>query len=86
MTEGFGVGWPKVRGVGRMFDNDKALLVMLDKKPTDDELRAMHAALRDEPAADCRAKTIITILANTPPDEWLSKTEIHAALLEFRAK
>jgi len=39
----------KVRGVGRMFDNDKAVLVMLDRKPTDDELRALHEALTPAP-------------------------------------
>ena len=32
----------RVVGVGRMFDNDKALLLMFGRKPTDDELRIIH--------------------------------------------
>lgn len=32
----------KAIGVGRMFDNDRALLVIFDKKSTDDQLRAVH--------------------------------------------
>lgn len=32
----------KVLGVGRMADNERALLVTLDGVPTDDELRAFH--------------------------------------------
>lgn len=31
-----------VRGVSRMHDNGKALLVSFDRKLTDDELRAFH--------------------------------------------
>lgn len=38
--------WPHVLGVGRMFDNKKALLVSMEREPTDDELRAFHDALR----------------------------------------
>lgn len=34
--------FPYVRGIGRMFDNEKAILLILDCKPTDDELRFMH--------------------------------------------
>lgn len=34
--------FPYVRGIGRMFDNEKAVLLILDCKPTDDELRFMH--------------------------------------------
>lgn len=43
-------GWPHVRGIGRMFDNEKALLISLDRKPTDDELRAIHDFLNDRTA------------------------------------
>lgn len=40
----------KVSGVGRMWDNEKALLLILDRKPTDDELRAIHNQLSGETA------------------------------------
>lgn len=36
----------KVMGVGRMADNDRAVLVMLKQQPTDDELRGLHQFLR----------------------------------------
>jgi hypothetical protein len=36
----------KARGVGRMFDNEKAVLVMFDRKLTDDELRSLHDQIR----------------------------------------
>jgi hypothetical protein len=32
-----------------------------------------------------RALHMILVLANTPPNEWRSKPEIHEALAEFRA-
>lgn len=32
----------KARGVGRMADNDKAVLLIFDRPLTDDELRALH--------------------------------------------
>lgn len=37
---------PRVRGVGRMADEPRALLVLLTEIPTDDELRSMHEFLR----------------------------------------
>lgn len=37
---------PPIQGVGRMFDNEKAVLVMFRRKLTDDELRALHEFLR----------------------------------------
>jgi hypothetical protein len=37
----------RVRGVGRVADEPRALLVMLTERPTDDELRSMHDFLRD---------------------------------------
>lgn len=35
-----------VMGVGRMFDNERALLVVFKGKPTDDDIRAVHERLR----------------------------------------
>lgn len=37
---------PRVLGVGRMGDNPRAVLVSLERAPTDDELRALHDYLR----------------------------------------
>jgi hypothetical protein len=37
---------PKVRGVSRMGDNPKALLVCFDREPSDDDIRALHEALK----------------------------------------
>ena len=39
-------------GVSRMFDNPKALLLMLTRVPTDDEIRAIHAALAKQGGAE----------------------------------
>lgn len=39
-------------GVSRLFDNDRALLLILDRKPTDEELRAVHEHLRTLQAED----------------------------------
>lgn len=36
---------PRVWGVSRMFDNEQALLVSLDRKPTNDEMRDIHDLL-----------------------------------------
>jgi hypothetical protein len=36
----------RARGVGRMFDNEKAILVIFDRKLTDDELRSLHEQIR----------------------------------------
>lgn len=41
------MGYPKVNGVGRMADNDKAMLVMFERKLTDDELREFHEFIRE---------------------------------------
>lgn len=35
-----------VRGVGRMADEPRALLVLLNERPTDDELRSIHEFLK----------------------------------------
>ena len=37
----------RVRGVGRVVDEPKALLVFLDGQPTDDHIRSLHEFLRD---------------------------------------
>ncbi len=44
-------GKPRVRGVGRVADEPRALLVMLTTVPTDDQLRELHNFLRDWRAA-----------------------------------
>lgn len=36
-------------GVARMADNECAILVCFNRAPSDDELRALHDALRPEP-------------------------------------
>lgn len=36
------------------------------------------------PTLKGRALRMIHVLANTPPNEWRTKREIHAALAEFR--
>ena len=36
----------RVRGVGRVADEPRAILVMLTERPTDDEVRALHDYLR----------------------------------------
>lgn len=42
---------PKVRGVSRVEDNPKALMLALDEVPSDDDMRAVQEALRCSPAA-----------------------------------
>lgn len=37
---------PRVLGVSRVADNQRAILVSLDRSPTDDEMRALHDAMR----------------------------------------
>lgn len=36
----------KVQGVGRMADNPRAVLISLDERPSDDDLRDLHEFLR----------------------------------------
>jgi hypothetical protein len=38
-----------VRGVGRVADEPRAILVLLNERPTDDEMRAIHDLLRASP-------------------------------------
>lgn len=38
--------WPRVYGVSRTSDNNRALLVVFAQEPSDDALRAVHEALR----------------------------------------
>ena len=44
-------GRRKVNGVGRVDDNDKALLLMLSWRPSDDQLRYLHEVM--ERAVTC---------------------------------
>lgn len=37
----------RVRGVGRVADEPRALLLMLNERPTDDEIRALHGHLSE---------------------------------------
>lgn len=37
----------RVRGVGRVADEPRALLLALNERPTDDEIRALHDHLRE---------------------------------------
>lgn len=37
----------KVQGVGRMADNPRALLIILNGEPTDNEMRSLHNYLRE---------------------------------------
>jgi len=39
----------RVNGVGRDADNERTLIVYFDRRPTDDELRAVHEHLRTLP-------------------------------------
>lgn len=47
---------PRVRGVSRLWDNEKALMLSLDRRPTDDELRAIHDYLNPSPPLSSRAE------------------------------
>lgn len=40
------VAWPKVNGTARMFDNARALMVIMEREPTDDEMRAFDDAIK----------------------------------------
>lgn len=53
----------KVRGVGRVADDQRCLLVAFDRIPSDDDLRAVHELLRDAEATEltlamCGAKPL----------------------------
>lgn len=41
----------RVLGVSRVADNSRAMLVSLDREPTDDELRRLHDLLRSPPSS-----------------------------------
>ncbi len=54
----------RVRGVGRVEDEPRALLVLLSDVPSDNELRGIHDFLRDwTPLGPNRGKTIAAIKA-----------------------
>jgi hypothetical protein len=42
--------FPRARGVGRMADNVKAVLVYFDRRLTDDEMRKLHMMLNERVA------------------------------------
>lgn len=68
------------RGVGRMFDNEKALLVIFDRKPTDDELRAVHDKLRSVASAPAVGREEIEkILSRYIPQDALGVKRKHCA-------
>lgn len=46
--------------------------------------RAAFASIAPRNALEERALQIVRILANTPPEDWLLRSEIHAGLSEFR--
>lgn len=48
----------KVQGVGRMADNPRAVLISLDERPSDNDLRDLHEFLRTWQAdgSSCRQK------------------------------
>ena len=39
----------RVRGVGRVADEPRALLLLLTERPTDDEIRALHEFFSQRP-------------------------------------
>jgi hypothetical protein len=59
----------------------------LDKEATVADLNSALAyikALESQLAEATVALDMVRILANTPPNEWRSRSEIHAELAEFR--
>ena len=72
---------PKVNGVSRMFDNERAILVSLSRAVTDDELRALHEFLRDwfPGGSDEMADTFMAL---GEPDEATVERAIKAACFE----
>lgn len=40
------VAFPKVNGVGRVADNDRAILVIFERPLSDDELRNLHEEIK----------------------------------------
>lgn len=43
--------YPYVRGISRMFDNKRAVLISLDYEPSDNELRVIHDTLNQARSA-----------------------------------
>lgn len=40
--------FPRASGISRVADNERALLVSFARRPSDDEMRAIHARLKEE--------------------------------------
>lgn len=55
-------------GVARMHDNDKAILVMLRRRPTDDELRYIHELLAGRCMPSHVGDTLTDWLRDNAPD------------------
>lgn len=69
------VAWPKVWGTSRMFDNEKALLICFDRKPTDAELSAFDDAIKGaahpaQPAGKVRVTEAAGCIAAAYAEGW----------------
>ena len=75
--------FPKVNSIGRMLDNERALLVMLAAKPSDDELRALHDALRSHADLIAALKAskpyVVRCIENDPEAPWMRGLPIEPA-------
>lgn len=87
----------KVRGVGRVADEPRSVLVALSERPTDDEIRAIHKAARsavvrltDEEIVEAMAKAVWESL---DPGAWekapesgrnVTRAEQRSALAAYR--
>ncbi len=77
----------KPRGVARMHDNDKAVLVMFDRKPTDNELRLLHEQeIGAQPTAPStaaerdRLARLVEGMINQAPQSIYGKPSVRMAL------
>lgn len=81
------VEWPKVWGTSRMHDNSKALLVMFDSTPTDDQLRNFDETIKGRglasPAPEGWAAQVARdAMSDDPqPGDWNAACEHIAKLL-----
>lgn len=83
------VAWPKVNGTARMFDNARALMVIMEREPTDDEMRAFDDAIKGwgtsppaapEPSEAEVAAAMASLHRAMEPAAWPSEDEITDAL------
>jgi len=61
----------KVVGVSRMFDNDRAVLISLQDRPSDDQLRAIHEGLKSLTCQPPKAETPAGVEALFGSDEYV---------------